>query len=97
MVTETKPFDAAKYFGDDASQLDLIGDALESGHAGYIAAALGTVAKARGMRTVAAETGLNRQTLYAALCESGNPTLDTVLKVVGALGLTLTIKETEPA
>lgn len=97
MVTQVKAFDSAKYFEDDESQFDLIGDALESGHAGYIAAALGTVAKTRGMGEIAAHTGLNRQTLYTALSESGDPTFDTVLKVVRALGLTLTIKETEPA
>lgn len=93
MGIKTKAFDAAKYFETDDSQVDLIADALETGHVGYIAAALGTVAKARGMTEVAAETGLNRQSLYAALREGGNPTLDTVLKVVHALGLELTVKE----
>lgn len=94
MATKTKAFDAAKYFeGDDHSQADLINDALESGNAGYIAAALGTVAKSRGMTNVAADTGLNRQALYAALKEGANPTLDTVLKVVHALGLELTTRE----
>ncbi len=55
-----------------------------------IAAALCTVAKARGMTDVANATGLNRQALYAALREGGNPTLDTIVKVVEALGLELT-------
>ena len=97
MGIKTKPFDAAKYITSDEDQVDLITDALESGHAGYIAAALGTVAKARGMTEVATQAGLNRQALYAALREGGNPTLDTVLKVVHALGLELTVKVPEPA
>lgn len=92
MTIKTRPFDAAKHFASDADQIDLITDALQTGHAGYIAAALGTVAKARGMSDVAAETGLNRQSLYAALRDGGNPTLETVLKVVDALGLELTVK-----
>lgn len=92
MPIETTPFDAAKYLTDDGDQADLIADALETGHHGYIAAALGIVARARGMSEVAAETGLNRQSLYAALRDGGNPTLDTVLKVVHALGLELTVK-----
>ena len=96
MAIKTKPFDAAKHFATDESQVDLIADALETGHTGYIAAAIGTVAKARGMTEVASETGLNRQSLYAALREGGNPSLDTVLKVVHALGLELTIKGREP-
>lgn len=97
MKTETKPFDFAKAFATDESQADLIADALKSGHAGYIAAALGTVAKARGMSDLATATGLNRQALYAALKEGGNPTLDTVVKVIAALGLELTVRVPEHA
>lgn len=99
MVTKTTPFDAAKYFVDDEDQIDLISDALATGHAGYIAAALGTIAKARGMSHVAGETGLSRQALHRALSEDGNPTLTTVLKVLDALGLQLTAKAkvAEPA
>lgn len=92
MTIKTKPFDAAKYFKADADQVELISDALETGHAGYIAAALGTAAKARGMSRVAEETGLNRQGLYAALAEGGNPSLDTILKVMHALGFELAAK-----
>jgi len=86
MGIETKPFDAAKYLvGDRVGQIDLITDAFATGHADYIGAALSTVARA------------NRQHQLAALCESGNPRLDTVLKVVHALGLELTVKVPEPA
>ena len=92
MTIATKPFDPAKYFPDDEAQIDLITDALESGHAGYIASALGMIAKARGMTAVAKETGLSRQALYAALNEEGNPTLETVMKVLDVLGLQLSAK-----
>lgn len=95
MAIKTKPLDAAKYFPDDASQIDVITDALESGHVGYIAAGLGTVARARGMTAVAGDTGLSRQSLHKALSEDGNPTLDTVMKVIGALGLRLEVKTRE--
>jgi probable addiction module antidote protein len=77
------------------NKFDLVADELQTGHAGYIVAALGTVAKSRGMSDMAAETGLNRQSLYAALRDGGNPTLNTVLKVVRALGLELTVKGRE--
>lgn len=92
MTIATKPFDAAKYTNTPEAQEELLVDALETGHAGYIAAALGTIARARGMGQVAVETGLSRQALYAALSEGGNPTLDTVLKVTKALGLELTAR-----
>src|SRR5712672_705680 len=58
--------------------------------AAYIAAALGDVARARGMTELAKRTGLTRMGLYKALSKDGNPSLDTVLKVLHALGLRLT-------
>lgn len=58
--------------------------------AAYIAAALGDVARARGMTDLAKRTGLTRMGLYKALSKDGNPSLDTVLKVLHALGLKLT-------
>lgn len=68
----TAPFDAAKYLGSREAQAALFSDALESGDPGYIAAALGTIARARGMTQVAEEAGLSRPALYAPLRE-GEP------------------------
>jgi probable addiction module antidote protein len=58
----------------------------------FIAAALGDVARARGMAQLARKTGLTREGLYKALAPDGNPSLGTVLKVMKALGLKLTPK-----
>ncbi len=58
--------------------------------AAYIAAALGDIARARGMAQLAKDTGISREGLYKALSPDGNPSLATVLKVVKALGLKLT-------
>ena len=60
--------------------------------AACIAAALGDVARARGMVQLAKETGISREGLYKALSRDGNPSLTTVLKVMKALGLKLTAK-----
>lgn len=60
--------------------------------AAYIAAALGDIARARGMAQMAKDTGISREGLYKALSPDGNPSLATVLKVVKALGLKLTTK-----
>jgi probable addiction module antidote protein len=60
--------------------------------AAYIAAALGDVARARGMVRLAKQTGISREGLYKALSRDGNPSLATVLKVMKALGLKLTAK-----
>jgi probable addiction module antidote protein len=83
------PFDAAKYFTTPESVIELLNDAFESGHAPYIANALGVAARSEGMTRIAAKSGVNRQALYTALSENGNPTLETLLKVMAALGIKL--------
>jgi probable addiction module antidote protein len=55
----------------------------------FIAKALGTIARARGMSQVARDTGLSRESLYRALSGEGNPEFGTLLKVAKALGLKL--------
>ena len=62
--------------------------------AAYIAAALGDVARTRGMVQLAKDTGISREGLYKALSPDGNPSIATVLKVIKALGLKLTAKAT---
>ena len=57
--------------------------------AAFIAAALGDIARAKGMSQLAKETGLGRESLYKALSGEGNPSLGTILKVMHALGLKL--------
>lgn len=86
---ETQPFDAAKYITEPEDVVDFLNDALESGNAAHIAAILGDVARSEGMTKLARETGMNRQALYTALSENGNPTLETLLKIFGALGIRL--------
>lgn len=85
----TRPFDAAKYIAEPEDVIDFLNDALESGHAPYIAAVLGDIARSEGMTKLAGKTGINRQALYTALSENGNPTLDTLLRVFSALGMRL--------
>jgi len=63
--------------------------ALEEGDSNLVAAALGDIARAKGMTQVAREAGLGRESLYKALSPAGNPEFATSLKVVAALGLQL--------
>jgi probable addiction module antidote protein len=60
-----------------------------NGDAAFIAKALGDMARAKGMTQVARNAGLSRESLYKALSGERVPTFETVLKVIGALGLTL--------
>lgn len=57
--------------------------------AAFIAKALGTIARAKGMTQLAKETGLGRESLYKALSGEGNPSFATILKVTNALGIKL--------
>jgi len=57
--------------------------------AAFIAAALGDIARARGMSQLAKHTGLGRESLYKALSGEGNPSFGTILKVMHALGIKL--------
>ena len=61
--------------------------ALEEGEPTLVAAALGDIARAKGMTQVARDAGLGRESLYKALSPSGNPEFSTILKVIAALGL----------
>lgn len=57
--------------------------------AAFVAKALGTIARAKGMAQLAKETGLGRESLYKALSGQGNPSFATILKVIAALGIKL--------
>ncbi len=87
-MPKTTRFDAADYLGSEERQGDYITAALETGDADFVRDALGIVPKARGMGQIAKSAGLNRESLYKALGETGNPEFATVMRIVGALGLT---------
>lgn len=89
MALKLKPFDAAKYIETAEDEAEVLNEAFATGHSGYIAAALGAIARAKGMTELAEKTGLNRQALYAALSANGNPTLDTIMRISCALGVEL--------
>ena len=96
MTLETFPFDPAEHLDTPESQTELLTDAFESGDVAYIAQALGTVARARGMSELAREAGVTRQGLYKALSEQGDPRLSTLLGVAKALGYRLTLQPATP-
>lgn len=87
--TKTKPWDAAEHLKTDEDMAAYLEAALEEGDPALVSAALGDIARAKGMTDIARETGLGRESLYKALSPEGNPEFSTVLKVVKALGLRL--------
>ena len=68
--------------------------AAAAGDAAFVAKALGDIARAKGMAQVARDAGLSRESLYKALSGERSPGFDTILKVMGALGLQLHAKPT---
>lgn len=80
------PFDAAEYLDDEQMIAAYLNEVLAEGDSSAVIAALGTVARARGMAKLARSTGLGRESLYKALSSDGNPSFKTVFNVAAALG-----------
>jgi probable addiction module antidote protein len=89
MSLKTHPFDAADAIDTPEEQASLLADAFASGDAQVVTAALGLIARARGITKVARETGLSREALYKATGADGNPTLATLMGIMRAAGLKL--------
>src|SRR5713101_9870570 len=88
-MLKTTRFDAADYLDSEERQAAYVTAALETGDAAFVRDALGIVARARGMAEIAKAADLNRESLYKALGETGNPEFGTVMRVLDALGLRL--------
>ncbi len=88
---KTMPWDSAAYLKTDEDIAHYLEAVFEDGDPALVAAALGDVARAKGMSQIAHAAGLGRESLYKALSPEGNPEFATVLKVVRALGLKLKV------
>ena len=94
--TATTPYDVAEQLRTPEEMAAYLDACLEEadGDAAFIAKALGDIARANGMSQVARDAGVSRESLYNALSGEVDPSFDTILKVVAALGLRL---HAEPA
>jgi probable addiction module antidote protein len=88
---KTTRYDSAEYLETPEDMAAYLEACLEvaDGDAAFIAKALGTIARAKGMTQVARDAGLSRESLYKALSGERTPGFDTILKVINALGLKL--------
>jgi probable addiction module antidote protein len=91
MSANTYPWDAADHLETKEDIAAYLEAALEDGDPSVIAAALGDIARSKGMTHIAHETGLGRESLYKALSSDGNPEFMTIMKVLQALGLRLRV------
>ena len=88
-IDELSEFDAAAYLDSEASIASYLTDILEANDASLLAAALGDIARARGMTEIASSAGITREALYKALRPDSAPRFDTVSRVCAALGVRL--------
>lgn len=95
MTIETSLFDPAEYLDSPEMIAAYLEAVLDEGEASEIAAALGDIAKAKGMSQIARDAGVSRDSLYKSLKQGGNPTLATVVNVLRSLGLSLSVQPTK--
>ena len=88
---KTQAFDAANYLHTEQDMALHVQLAMEEGDPALVAAALGDIARAKGMSQLARETGLSRESLYKSLSGERIPNTETIFKVIKALGLKLTV------
>ena len=91
MVIETKVWDAAEVLNSPADIAAYLDAYLEDGTPEELLQALSTIVRSHGMSALARETGISREALYRAFSDNGNPTLDTLLRVLKALGVRLAV------
>jgi probable addiction module antidote protein len=94
MALETTAWDPIDNLTSPESERAYLEAAFEDGDPALIAAVLGDISRARGMAQIAREAGISREAMYKAFRREGNPTLETLTKVMKALGLKLAVKET---
>lgn len=93
---KTRSFDASNYLNDETDIAAYLQAAIEDGDPALLAAALGDIARARGMTQLARDTGLSRESLYKSLSGERAPSSDTLFKVIHAIGFKLTVEPLVP-
>ena len=89
---KTRPFDMANYLSSEKEVAEYLRQVLEDNNPAELAAALGDIARARGMTQLARDTGLSRESLYKSLSGERAPSSDTLFKVIHAMGFKLSLE-----
>mgnify|MGYP003617626915 FL=1 len=96
-IADLPEFDMAEHLDSDQAIAEYLSIVLEENDPAEFAHALGTIARAKGMTEVARASGLTREALYKALRPTSQPRFDTIMKVVHALGLQISVQPTSHA
>jgi probable addiction module antidote protein len=92
MKTRTGLFETSSYLDTEESIAAYLNEIMQENDADLFLAAIGNIAKARGMAQVAAATGLGRESLYKAFAPGAKPRYDTIFRVIQALGIRFSAK-----
>lgn len=93
-IADLPEFDMAEHLDSDQAIAEYLSIVLEENDPAEFAHALGTIARAKGMTEVARASGLTREALYKALRPTSQPRFDTVMRVVRAMGLQISVQPT---
>ena len=85
----TTVWDPAEYLETEEQITAYLEDIFKSGDPDLIVAAIGDVARSRGMAKIADDTSRGRESLYKSLSQGGNPSFETIMKVLSSLGFSL--------
>ena len=86
-------WDPAEYINTKEDITAFIGAALEENDIEFLLKTIGYVARSEGMSQIARELGVTREGLYKSLSPAGNPSFETVLKLLDILGLRLKVEQ----
>ncbi|WP_343292394.1 addiction module antidote protein [Vandammella animalimorsus] len=95
-IADLKTFDVAEHLDSGEAIAQYLTAVLEEGNPALLAAALGDVARARGMSKVAGDAGVSREALYKALRADAQPRFETIQRVMAALGVRLVAVPVQP-
>ena len=91
MIKKTKKFDVSDYLKDEETIAAYLNAVLEESDQDLLLGAIGDIAKARGMKQIARKAGLGRESLYKALAPGAKPRFETIMGVLRALDVKLTL------
>lgn len=95
-LSDLKPFDAAEHLPDEQAIAEYLTVVIEENDPALLAAALGDVARSRGMTEIAKASGMTREALYKALRPGAHPRFETISRVCAALGVKLVAQVAHP-
>ena len=90
-MVKLKTWDASEHLDSEEMIFAFMNAAMEENDPALFTSALGDIARARGMTEIAKKAGVSRESLYRALSRDGNPEFATVVKVMSAMGLRMSV------